>query len=308
MSSAASAIEASAPRQDPLGGMLLLAASAASFAVMSVLAHAIELHFMVLSFFRGLITVALLLPIALRLRLPLLGRDRKWLLVRSLAGSVALLGYFYALQHIGLGDAALLCYSNPIWIAFLAPVLLGERVSRPRILAIAVGFLGLVLVLGPTGRWLEPGGLAALSSGLASGFAHIAVRRLRGDHPLIVVLHFAVVSALISLPGALLFGRLPTGGVEWGTVLGVGLLAALGQALMTTGYRRVEASAGSIMSLLNPVLAQLFAALLFVEPFGLPQLTGGALVIASGVYLSRAEAVSHLKQKRLPRPLEEEAG
>jgi drug/metabolite transporter (DMT)-like permease len=157
-----------------------------------------------------------------------------------------------------------------------------------RLAAIAVGLSGLILVLGPSGHWLSAGGLAGLGAGVASGFAHVAVRRLRRDHPLTVVFHFSVSSALLALPGTLYAGRLPVGW-EWPALIGIGGFAALGQWLMTRGYKYVEASAGSVAGLLTPVLTAL-AGVALGEGLGLWQLSGAALVVAAGVYLSRAEA------------------
>jgi drug/metabolite transporter (DMT)-like permease len=256
---------------------------------MGVLGHAVKMPFWVLAFARSLVIAGMIAPVLLAQKLPFLGKGSGWLYVRSLAGSQSLFCYFFALQEISLSDATLLTYSNPVWIALLAPFLLREKSSLPRVLAVLTGLSGLVLVLGPSGRWLEPGGLAGLSSGLGSAIAYMAVRKLRDDHPATVVFHFAVTSLVLAIPGVLLAGRLPIG-AEWLAVLAIGITAGLGQYLMTAGYRHVEASAGSIMSLLTPALAQFASALLFEEPFSLPQLLGGILVIGSGVALSLVES------------------
>lgn len=256
---------------------------------MGVLGHAVKMPFWVLSFGRSLVISLMMLPLVLRLGVPLLGNNRPWLLVRSLAGSLSLFCYFFALQEISLADATLLTYSNPVWIAMFAPLLLGEKSVPARLGAVAVGLVGLLLVMGPSGHWLDPGGLAGLTSGIGSAFAYIAVRKLRGDHPALVVLHFSLVSLALALPGVLVAGRWPVG-VEWLATLGIGLSAALGQYLMTAGYRHVEVSAGSVMSLLTPTLSQLASALLFLEPLSPLQIAGGVLVIGSGAALSLIEA------------------
>jgi drug/metabolite transporter (DMT)-like permease len=189
-----------------------------------------------------------------------------------------------------------LTFSSPIWVALFAPIVLGERLYIERIFAALVGFLGLALIAGEgvfdifSSVGAESLGLlAGVFSGLFAGFAYMAVRKLREDHPLIVVFQFSITSIIISLPGAFLYGRWPIG-IEWLAMFGIGAFAALGQYLMTLGYQRVEASAGSVANLLNPLLSQLLSVYLFSEPFGLAQQIGGFLVLLVGVFLPVAES------------------
>ena len=276
--------------------MALLAASSVSFAVMGAITHATRLPFWELTLARGVVIALLLLPSILRQKIPLAGNNHKWLLIRSLAGTMSLVAFFYSLQKISLSEASLLTFSSPIWVAIFAPFVLREKVYATRIIAIVVGFAGLSLIVGgsvgslfASAQPLNPGFLAGLFSGIFAGFAYMAVRRLRDDHPLIVVFQFSITSILLSLPGALLYGRWPEG-VEWLAMLGIGSFAALGQYLMTLGYQRVEVSAGSVANLINPLLSQILSVFLFSEPFGLPQLLGGGLILGAGVYLPIAEA------------------
>ena len=283
--------------------MALLAISSVSFAIMGAITHATKLPFWELTLARGVVISLLLLPSILRQKIPFAGNNHKWLAIRSLAGTISLVAFFYSLQKISLSEASLLTFSSPIWVAIFAPLILREKVYATRVLAIVVGFLGLSLIVskGAGGlfatKTLNLGVLAGLCSGIFAGFAYIAVRRLREDHPLIVVFQFSIASILLSLPGAYLYGRWPMG-LEWLAMLGIGSFAALGQYLMTLGYQRVEVSAGSVANLINPLLSQILSVFLFAEAFGLSQLIGGLLILGAGVYLPIAEA--RRKQHALP--------
>lgn len=284
-----------APSQSPSKGLALLAAASVSFALMGAITHAVHLPFWELSLARGVVISSLLLPVILHKKIPLGGTNKGWLLLRGLAGTASLVAYFYALQTIPLSEASLLTFSSPVWVALFAPFLLGELVRIERLAAVAVGLLGLLLVLGPdtflggSDATLFWGRLAGLFSGICSAFAYMVVRKLRSDNALVVVFHFSLISILICAPGTVIEGQWPSG-LEWLGILGLGALAALGQYLMTLGYQRVEASAGSTMNLLNPVLSQFLSFFLFAEPFGGLQLIGSFLVFGAAVYLSRVEA------------------
>jgi drug/metabolite transporter (DMT)-like permease len=280
--------------------MALLATASVSFAIMGAITHATTLPFWELTLARGVVISLLLLPSILRQKIPLAGDNHKWLAIRSLAGTMSLVTFFYSLQKISLSEASILTFSSPIWVALFAPFVLREKVYASRVLAIVVGFLGLSLIVskgagGLFSQSLNLGVLAGLCSGIFAGFAYIAVRRLRGDHPLIVVFQFSITSIIFSLPGAIVYGRWPVG-LEWIAMLGIGSFAALGQYLMTLGYQRVEVSAGSVANLINPLLSQILSVVLFAEPFGLSQLIGGLLILGAGVYLPIAEA----RRKRPP--------
>jgi drug/metabolite transporter (DMT)-like permease len=276
--------------------MALLAVASVSFAIMGAITHATKLPFWELTLARGVVISLLLLPSILRQKIPLAGNNHAWLFIRSLAGTMSLVTFFYALQKISLSEASILTFSSPIWVAIFAPFVLKEKVYAARVIAIIVGFIGLSLIVGKSlgelfvsTQSLNLGSFAGLCSGLFAGFAYMAVRKLRDDHPLIVVFQFSVASIVISLPGALFYGRWPIG-IEWLAMLGIGSFAALGQYLMTLGYQRVEVSAGSVANLINPLLSQILSVFLFAEPFGWPQLLGGLLILGAGVYLPIIEA------------------
>ena len=77
--------------------------------------------------------------------------------------------WFFAVAQIPLSQLVALEFTNPIWVALLAPFLLGERLTRTRLLAALLGFLGVLVVAEPGAAPLERGHAAALLA--AVGFA-----------------------------------------------------------------------------------------------------------------------------------------
>jgi drug/metabolite transporter (DMT)-like permease len=93
-------------------------------------------------------------------------------------------------------------YTNPVWTALIAAVVLGEWIGRAQVGLALLSLAGVVLVARPGfltggGSALDPVAVAvALVGALFSAGAYVTVRRLRGEEPMVVVFHFALVSTL----------------------------------------------------------------------------------------------------------------
>lgn len=162
---------------------------------------------------------------------------------RSVVGFLALAAFFYAVAHLPLSLAITLNYASPLFLAWLMPSLLGERPSRAQRLTVAVGFLGVVLMLRP---WqAAPGDLAAgligLFSGLMAALAYVYVRRLgrAGEPEWRTVFWYSLFSSFCAGLLAGLDGWHAPGG-HVSLLLGIGVLATIGQLGMTRAYRLGE--------------------------------------------------------------------
>lgn len=149
----------------------------ASFSSMAVAGRAvqIELDTFELLFYRSLIGIALVLAVGgVAGTLGQVPTRRPGLhLMRNISHFAGQNLWFYALTAIPLAQVFALEFTSPLWVAVLAPLILGERLTPSRALAAAVGFLGILIVARPDPAALEPGALAALAA--AVGFAGSAV-------------------------------------------------------------------------------------------------------------------------------------
>jgi len=291
------AVPARRASADDRQGMLSMVASAACFALMAGIAKRwlsdTPTQAVVLS--RGVLMSSVLFVLARRAGVPLLGRRRRALLVvRGLLGYGALSCYFWSVQHLPLGDAVLLQYSHPIFVALLAPWLLRERTS-PRAWLLALGALaGVALVVGPSGE-LRGVALVGLLGAMGSGLAYITVRFLSAtEHPLTIMLWFP----LLTIPGSLVASvqagaaALPRGPGEVLAHLGVAATGLLGQVTMTRGLARVDAARGTAATMMGPVFGVLFGLLLFGTVPTSASLAGMAVVIACTLGLARERAAT----------------
>ena len=164
-------------------------------------------------------------------------RNHLW---RGISGSVALALYFYCITVLPLATAVTLNYTAPLFLTLLTMLVFKDKFHLPLTLAIAVGFIGVMLLLHPTLQrdQLLPG-LLGLISGLLAGVAFLNVKQLGifGEPDTRTVFYFSLIATLGS--GAwMLFGTLhaitPQG---LAILLGLGGSATLAQLAMTRAFR-----------------------------------------------------------------------
>jgi drug/metabolite transporter (DMT)-like permease len=180
------------------------------------------------------------------------------LVVRGVAGGTAVLLYFLAIAHIGVGLATLLNYTSPVFTAVLSRVVLGEPL-RPRTvigLAIAMGGVAMVLLGGrdlahPAAvGWILLGLLSAALSGVAVTAIRVARRT---DGALEIFASFAVFGILCTAPVAVT-GPMPhLDGIAAVAMVAVVLASTGAQLLMTTALRWVDAPTSGVIAQITVV-------------------------------------------------------
>lgn len=213
-------------------------------------------------------------------------------LLRAALGIAMMAGFVYGLRTLPLSTAYAITFVAPLLVTAMAVPLLGEHVGPRRWIAIAVGLVGVVVILRPTGEgMLTLGGLAILLAAVCYAASAITVRMLaRTDSTQAMVFW---LMALMALGSALLAWRdwLPIQPAHVWIIAGVGLAGSLAQVALTEAFRRGEAS------LVAPLeyTALLWGTVLDVTLWGLlPDAitwVGAAIIVASGLYLLRRERV-----------------
>ena len=236
---------------------------------------------------RGLLSVALSWWMLRRVGISPWGVRRGWLLWRGVIGSVALLCVYQALAQLPLASATVLQYLYPTFTALLAWLVLGERLGRRVIAAMALGWSGVLLVAQPVGLFgaaapLPAGAvLVAVAGALCTALAYVSVRTLAAsEHPLVIVFYFPLVAVPLSLPLVLLQPVAPTP-VELLWLLGVGLCTQLGQVYLTRSLVALPAARATAISYVQVVFAGLWGALVFGESIDGWTIAGALLVLAA---------------------------
>lgn len=278
--------------QRPTLGVGLMSAATLGFAGMTVMVKLMDTQLPepVLVFWRGLFALPLILVMVLRARRPLVVANKWSIIRRSLFGAAAMMMFFYALGRLTLAEAGILIRLQPIWVALLAPFVVGERPGGRVWWALAASVVGAGLVLGPslsTGVGvLSIAGLAALAASLFSSLAHLELRRLgRTEQSDVVVLNFTVLLVLISGFLSLPVGQVPEPS-HWLLLVALGFFATVGQFLMTKAYKAAPAPLVATVGYVSlPVAALLDWGLFQTSPTKWT-VVGGLLIIAAGLALA----------------------
>ena len=218
----------------------------------------------------------------------------------ALGGTLMLVGgngaVTWAEQRIDSGVAALLVASVPLWMALLARVFQGERLRRAAVVGLVLGFVGVGLLVRPSGEGaaVVPS-LAVLAGALAWATGSIYVRRaplpdngLRATS--MQMLAAGVVFGIVGLLGGEA-GRMEWSEVTWRAASALIYLAVFGSVIAFSAYtyllRNADAAVASTYAYVNPFVAVLLGALLLAEP-----LTGGMLVAGAFILVGVALIVT----------------
>lgn len=235
---------------------------------------------------RSVISFLLSLFLLLRLKIfPFGTGNYLYLILRGVAGSAALLIYFYTLQHLPLATAVTVQYLSPIFTVLFAAFLLKEKLYWQQWAFLLVSFAGIVLIRGFEGQYpLELLLLGVLAAAL-SGFAYNAVRKAgETEHALVIVFYLPLVTIPVISPIAISNWVMPEG-VEWFWLIAVGVLTQIAQVYLTRAYQLEKASSITPFTYLGILFAILFGWLIFHEHYT-PLGYTGMILVMSGVVLN----------------------
>jgi drug/metabolite transporter (DMT)-like permease len=232
--------------------------SAALFAAMSaaikIASH--ELSNATVVFFRNAVGLVVLLPWLLpQGPAGLATRDLRGHLVRGLAGLGSMYCFFYAISRLRLADAVLLNQSLPLFLPLVERLWLGEPIPRRLWGVLAVGFLGILLILKPGSEVFSPAALVGLASAVLAAVAQVGIRRLTRTEPATrIVFYFGLIGSLVSAGPAAAAWRTPRQGLL-GVLLAVGVFATAGQLALTRAYAHAPAAQVGPFLYAGPVIA-----------------------------------------------------
>ena len=247
-------------------------------------------------FFRSAAGLVAILPLAFHRGLPALRTEHLGLhAIRGLAGLAAMYCFFFAIAHLPLAEAVLFNYATPLFVPFIAFLWLRERFTAKLWVFIAVGFVGIALILKPTPATFNPVSLIGLSAGMLAAFAMTTIRRLTRTEPSFrIVFYFAVVSTAISAVPLLWAWETPPAAL-WAVLIAMGILGTGAQLLLTRAYALAPAAMVGPFTYSTVAFAALFGAVLWQERLDPMAVLGIALVCMAGMLV--------LRLSPLPRPI-----
>jgi drug/metabolite transporter (DMT)-like permease len=241
-------------------------------------------------FVRGIISVVVLALMAWRTEGLHLLTTRNWRshALRSLSGTVSMFSLFAALTMIPLADVTAISFTSPMFVTVLAMLFLGEHIHRFRWTALAVGFVGVLIMIGPHLSFAGDsslGALTALAAAMFSAVAMIFLRRMSGgEHAITITFYFSLTFMACAALTALRGWPVPTA-TQWFVIVLAGLFGVFGQLLLTYAYRFAEASTVAPLDYSNMIMAVILGYLFFDEIPSLSIWIGAPLVVSGGLII-----------------------
>jgi drug/metabolite transporter (DMT)-like permease len=195
--------------------------------------------------------------------------------------------WFLALTLIPLAQVFALEFTSPIWVILLSPLFLGERLSAVRLLAAALGFLGILIVARPDMAALSPGVLAAAGAAVCFATVTILTKRLtRGVSVIGILFWLTLMQFFFGLACAGYDGQITwptTQTLPWLALIGLCGVAA--HLSVTTALSLAPASYVVPIDFLRLPLIAVVGALIYAEPVDPWVLIGGTVIFA-GIWLN----------------------
>ena len=249
--------------------------------------------------FRSVSATVVLVPVLGRERLrQAMWMPRPWLeCLRVLLATLETICFYAAVAVLPLADAVTYYLAGPIYVTLIAALFLGEKVGWRRWLAVMFGFLGVLIILRPGLGVFQPAAAYALACAVSLAFYNILTRKVsRYDGFLTTFLFTGVIGAGAATAFGLLAWSNPTPG-DWGLIGALCITSILGHFLLIRALESAPAAVLQPFHYLILVWAIILGFVFFDELPDLVTLTGGAVVVASGLFVVWRE---HAASRRAP--------
>ncbi len=263
-----------------------------------------SLSIIVILFFRYLCCLPLLFAYGLisRGKHVMQVNNKKMVALRTLSGFLGLTGWFLAVSMIDLSLATALSQTMPIFITILAALIIGEKVGIHRIGAVIAGFVGVMILLGPTQLTAPGWGVVfGLASPFFAGLMFVFLRILgKGDEAVTTALWYNVFGTFAAGGLALYLGAdWPDGQSSlaiWGMLVAVGVLASFQQFLMALSHRFAPASVLAPVHYTSIPMGVMIGIVFFQEELTSGFILGVVIILTANYYILNRERVLARRQ------------
>jgi len=275
-------------KHNTLHGVLWMAGAVLSFTAMAVAVRELQRHLgsFEIVFLRSVVMLAIVLAMLPRAGISSIKTRRftihAWRNLIHFCGQVL---WVYSIGALTLATVFAIEFTMPVWTALLAWIFLKEKFTLPRLVMLALGLAGVMIIVRPGGSAFHPAALAMILGSLCYSSSFIFTKRLAStDSALAVLFWMAVVQTPISLVAAAPQWTAPVAAdVPWILAIGIGSFSA--HYCMTQAMKRVDAMVAVPIDFIRLPLIAVVGAAAYGEPFD-PLVLAGAAIIFAGTYYS----------------------
>lgn len=291
------------------GGALILVFGLFLFAIQdNIIKYFSDEHSVLqIVFIRGLIAAALMISFIkmVSVSIPLISRKPMLVCCRGALGFASYTSYYLAVAAMPLAEVVAITFTMPLFVTVMSALILGEKVGLRRWSAVVIGFVGVLVILSPTGEFNPLAVVFAFTAAVTYALHTIITRFLSAyDHPMTIafdaILVFTLLSGALSLmmyldvfsvdsshPSLAFFGRdwVTPSAFDASLMIAIGFIAAIGFYCLSRAYCVCEASAIAPFEFTYLVWAVVFGYLIWDEVPGLTTLGGVAILVGSSLYI-----------------------
>ncbi len=250
------------------------------------------------AFIRYVFGLLILIPVFVRMQWRRVrGANLKFYALRGAAHGAAVMLWFFAMARIPISEVTAIGYTTPIFTVMGAVLIFGERIHVRRIIAIAIGFIGILIILRPGFTTIEIGSVAQLVAAPCFAISFLFAKKLTNtENSSDTLVMLSIFCTLALMPGAIYLWKTPTI-VELGWLALVAVFATAGHYAITKSIAHAPLTVTQPFSFLQLVWAIIFGFLIFDEVPDLWVCVGAAIIVVAISYMSHREAVASRQQK-----------
>ncbi|MDR2981622.1 MAG: DMT family transporter, partial [Puniceicoccales bacterium] len=199
---------------------------------------------------------------------------------------------YVALRYLPLTELTAINFASPLIVTLLVGPFLGEKIGPRRVIAVIIGFIGVLIVTRPGGHGIHVAALLALVGSLTNAFYSIATRKLVGhDSPETTMFYTGMVGSVALAPVLFFVWSTPNSLLTWAVMLLIGALGAIAHWLLILAHKHSPASVLAPFYYAQLIGAAIIAMIVFGEFPDIWTILGGSIVIGSGLYVLYRERV-----------------
>ena len=236
-----------------------------------------------LVFFRSVFSLIITSLIIKKKKINPWGKNKSLLILRGLLGTIALLCIFYSIRNMPLSISTVIQYTYPIFISIFAVFLIKERINFNLIIALFMGWFGILIILNPyqtTSYDIDKFAVfIAFTGAITTSLAYIAVKKLsRHEDIYIIIKYFPLISVITLIP--IVYANWITPQINdliW--IIGIGIFTQAGQTFLTLGLKNLPASQASSINYLQVIFGSIWGIYIFGENITINFVIGSIFVL-----------------------------
>ena len=235
-------------------------------------------------FFRSIGTLLFTIPLIIRHKIPFFGNNKKWLMVRGVAGVISLICFFQSLHYLAVGTATSLRYTSPIFATIFAFIFLKEKIRPAQWLLFLLAFVGVLMIKGFGVGVNYIGLILAFVSAISLGLIFVVIRKIGNSESPLVIINYAMMMAFLFGGVLSIINWKVPNLVELLLLLSLGFFGYVGQLYMTKAFQFSETSFVAPLKYLEVIFMIIIGAIWFDEIYNLWSLFGIFLILIGLVY------------------------